>query len=272
MVLFKKEHAKHPHARHLNGYIRSNRWGKNKDITITYKKENGDISERKIRPLYAKKDVLVAHDHDKNGYRSFKLERIQSMTKSAHEVQQKTAFELGFEKRAELSNTQKALAVGAGVAGVAGLAIGGRKLFKTFIQTHHDAAPIRDLFRQQSRTNKGADLMYDAVKGPSHRVTNLAEAQQLSGEWSKHSMRGKVNKGPFHHQGKWHTMDEWDFGHRDVANRRSPGSRFTTWDKKPSEAAISKANAQRAHHEKRVKSITDDEWNSTEWQGPGMRF
>jgi predicted DNA-binding transcriptional regulator YafY len=91
MVLFKKEHAKHPHAKHLNSYIRSNRWGKDKDITITYKKENGDLSERKIRPLYAKKDVLVAHDHGKNAYRSFKLERIQSMTK--------TAFEQGFERR-----------------------------------------------------------------------------------------------------------------------------------------------------------------------------
>jgi predicted DNA-binding transcriptional regulator YafY len=90
-VLFGRDHVnKHPHAKWLNSFIRSNRRGKDKDIHITYRKENGEESERKVRPLYAKKDVLVAHDHGKNAYRSFKLERIQKMTKTA-------SFWSGFE-------------------------------------------------------------------------------------------------------------------------------------------------------------------------------
>jgi predicted DNA-binding transcriptional regulator YafY len=93
-VLFGKDHAQsHPHhVRWLNKAIRSNRWGKDNNVTITYRKEDGSTSERKVKPIAAKKHLLLAHDHSRNAIRSFHLDRIQKMEKSA--------FQAGFEKKA----------------------------------------------------------------------------------------------------------------------------------------------------------------------------
>jgi hypothetical protein len=68
---------------------------------LTYKKEDGTESTRKVTPYTTKKDVFNGKDHSREGQlRSFKLERILKMEKTSSEGQQKTAFELGFEKQA----------------------------------------------------------------------------------------------------------------------------------------------------------------------------
>lgn len=65
-----------------------------KSFQITYKKLNGRTVKRKIDPSSLRNNVVVAYDHKRKAVRSFKLERIQSM--------QKTAFMQGFYKQASL--------------------------------------------------------------------------------------------------------------------------------------------------------------------------
>lgn len=86
----------HPeHVKLINEAIRHNMRGKEKDLHITYRKENGEESERKVRPLAVKgKSLFVAHCHERNAIRSFRVERIGMV---------KSAFWDGFEKRAEQS-------------------------------------------------------------------------------------------------------------------------------------------------------------------------
>lgn len=83
----------HPeHVKLINEAIRHNARGKEKDVHITYRKENGEVSERKVRPLAVKgKSLFVAHCHERNAIRSFRVERIGMV---------KSAFWDGFEKRA----------------------------------------------------------------------------------------------------------------------------------------------------------------------------
>jgi hypothetical protein len=83
----------HPeHVKLINEAIRHNARGKEKDLHITYRKENGEESERKVRPLAVKgKSLFVAHCHERNAIRSFRVERIGMV---------KSAFWDGFEKRA----------------------------------------------------------------------------------------------------------------------------------------------------------------------------
>ena len=84
----------HPeHVKLINEAIRHNARGKDKDVHITYRKENGEESERKVRPLAVKgKSLFVAHCHERNAIRSFRVERITMVKK---------AFWEGFEKRAQ---------------------------------------------------------------------------------------------------------------------------------------------------------------------------
>ncbi len=83
----------HPeHVRLINEAIRHNAKGKEKDVHITYRKENGEESERKVRPLAVRgKSLFLAHCHERNAIRSFRVERISMVKK---------AFWDGFEKRA----------------------------------------------------------------------------------------------------------------------------------------------------------------------------
>ena len=83
----------HPeHVKLLNEVIRRNARGGEHDVHITYRKENGEVSERKVRPLAVKgKSLFVAHCHERNAIRSFRVERIDMIKK---------AFWEGFEKRA----------------------------------------------------------------------------------------------------------------------------------------------------------------------------
>jgi len=83
----------HPeHVKLINEAIRHNARGKEKDVHITYRKENGEESERKVRPLAVKgKSLFVAHCHERNAIRSFRVERIGMV---------KSAFWDGFEKQA----------------------------------------------------------------------------------------------------------------------------------------------------------------------------
>ena len=84
----------HPeHVKLLNEAIRKNVKGGDHNVKITYRKESGEVSERRIKPLGVKqKDLLLAHCHERNAVRSFKIGRISKMEKSA--------FWTGFEKRA----------------------------------------------------------------------------------------------------------------------------------------------------------------------------
>lgn len=88
----RQDYEAHPHARMLNSAIRSNRWGKDKTVHIKYRKANGEVVTRKVKPLTAKGLNLLAHDHTRGAIRSFRIDRIESMEKSA--------FWRGFEKAA----------------------------------------------------------------------------------------------------------------------------------------------------------------------------
>lgn len=87
------------HVEILNEAIRHNAKGGDKTVHISYKKENGEVSERKVRPLAVKgKSLFMAHCHERNAIRSFRVERINMV---------KHAFWDGFEKRAALSPEQR---------------------------------------------------------------------------------------------------------------------------------------------------------------------
>jgi hypothetical protein len=83
----------HPeHAKLLNEAIRKNARGGEHNVHISYTKGDGTKSERKVKPLAVKgKSLFVAHCHERNAIRSFKVERISMV---------KQAFWDGFEKRA----------------------------------------------------------------------------------------------------------------------------------------------------------------------------
>ena len=75
----------HPeYVKLLNEAIRKNAKGGDHNVRITYRKETGEVSDRKIKPLGVKqKDLLLAHCHERNAVRSFKVGRISKMEKSA---------------------------------------------------------------------------------------------------------------------------------------------------------------------------------------------
>lgn len=83
----------HPeHVKLINEAIRHNVKGGDKNLHISYKKENGEVSERRVKPLAVKgKSLFVAHCHERNAIRSFRVERINMV---------KQAFWDGFFKRA----------------------------------------------------------------------------------------------------------------------------------------------------------------------------
>jgi predicted DNA-binding transcriptional regulator YafY len=102
-ILFKKDHLQnHPHAKWLNTAIRSNRWGKEKKVKLTYKKLNGDTVERQVKPLGTRGDHLIAHDFMRDGVRSFHIGRIEKMEKSALSLESTVnyPFFIGFANRA----------------------------------------------------------------------------------------------------------------------------------------------------------------------------
>jgi hypothetical protein len=89
---FRSKKLNQDHIKILNEAIRHNAKGKQKDIVISYKKENGEVSERKVRPFAVKdKSLFIAHCHERNAIRSFRVERISMV---------KQAFWDGFEKMA----------------------------------------------------------------------------------------------------------------------------------------------------------------------------
>lgn len=61
-------------------------------LKMTYKKLNGRTVKRKISPIEVRGSNLLAFDHKRNDIRSFKIEGIRGMEKSA--------FWKGFEKKA----------------------------------------------------------------------------------------------------------------------------------------------------------------------------
>lgn len=83
----------HPeHVKILNEAIKKNAKGGDLNVTIKYNKPDGTVSERKIKPLGVKdKSLLLAHCHERNAIRSFRVERVSMI---------KQAFWSGFEKRA----------------------------------------------------------------------------------------------------------------------------------------------------------------------------
>ena len=90
---FRSKKLRPEHVKLLNEAIRKNVKGGDHNVQITYRKENGEVSKRRIKPLGVKqKDLLLAHCHERNAVRSFKIGRISKMEKSA--------FWDGFFKRA----------------------------------------------------------------------------------------------------------------------------------------------------------------------------
>ena len=86
----------HPeHAKLINEAIRKNARGGDHNVHISYTKADGTKSDRKVKPLAVKgKSLFVAHCHERNAIRSFKVERIDMIKK---------AFWDGFEKRAKVT-------------------------------------------------------------------------------------------------------------------------------------------------------------------------
>lgn len=87
----------HPeHTKLLNEAIRRNAKGGDQNVHISYRKPDGSLSDRKVKPLAVKgKSLFVAHCHKRNAIRSFRVERIEMI---------KQAFWDGFEKRAVSGN------------------------------------------------------------------------------------------------------------------------------------------------------------------------
>ena len=80
---FRSKKLNADHVKLLNECIRKNVKGGDLAVHIKYHKPDGTVSERRIKPLGVKdKSLLLAHCHDKDALRSFRLERI-SMIKSA---------------------------------------------------------------------------------------------------------------------------------------------------------------------------------------------
>lgn len=69
-----------------------------KKVRLTYKKLNGRTVKRHVTPYAMKNNVLVGFDHKRKATRSFRMERVVAM--------EKTAFWNGFEKRAETSDDE----------------------------------------------------------------------------------------------------------------------------------------------------------------------
>lgn len=127
----------HPeHVKLINEAIRHNAKGKEKDVHITYRKENGEVSERKVRPLAVKgKSLFVAHCHERNNIRSFRVERIQMVKRAFWEGFEKRSYDYAHEvgdlrnyykdrsKETPYSKTKGSL-VGAGIGGVGGALFG----------------------------------------------------------------------------------------------------------------------------------------------------
>lgn len=67
-----------------------------RSFRIVYrKKSNGRVVKRKIDPLEVRNNIMVAYDHRRKGIRSFHLDRIHTM--------EKTAFWNGFLKQASVA-------------------------------------------------------------------------------------------------------------------------------------------------------------------------
>jgi len=90
---FRSKKLNQGHVKLLNEAIRRNVRGGNAYLNITYKKSNGDVSERKVKPISVRGTTLFfAHCNLRDKPRSFRVERVEKM--------EKTAFWAGFEKRA----------------------------------------------------------------------------------------------------------------------------------------------------------------------------
>lgn len=82
------------HTSFINRLVKHNKKdGEKRHAHITYKKLNGRTVKRKVTPLEVRGGLMIAHDHKRDALRSFKLERIKAMEKSA--------FWIGFTKQAE---------------------------------------------------------------------------------------------------------------------------------------------------------------------------
>jgi hypothetical protein len=74
----------HPeHVKLLNEAIRRNAKGGDHNVHLTYVKGDGTRSERKVKPLSVKgKSLFVAHCHERDAIRSFRVERIEMIKKA----------------------------------------------------------------------------------------------------------------------------------------------------------------------------------------------
>lgn len=85
--------GKKVHHRHVAKALAHNEQNDDKkSLLIHYKKLNGRVVKRKVDPRSLRGNTLVAYDHRRKAIRSFRMERVQHMEKSA--------FWVGFEKQA----------------------------------------------------------------------------------------------------------------------------------------------------------------------------
>lgn len=100
--------------KHLDEALAHNKANPNarKSIQMTYHKQSTRrVVKRKIDPYEIRGSLLFAYDHKRKALRSFKVDRVRNM--------EKTAFWRGFEKRAGMG----AAAAAADLAGLGMLAV-----------------------------------------------------------------------------------------------------------------------------------------------------
>ena len=127
----------HPeHAKLINEAIRKNARGGDHNVHISYTKADGTKSDRKVKPLAVKgKSLFVAHCHERNAIRSFKVERIDMIKKAFWDGFEKRAYNYDYETK-ELgkyyvgrsknkpASKLKSSLIGAGVGGALGAGYG----------------------------------------------------------------------------------------------------------------------------------------------------
>jgi len=78
---FRGKYVDPKHRKLLNKGIKNNYKGKETSYSIKYKKANGDVVDRQFTPYTAKnKNLLVGFDHHRGEIRSYRADRILSLT------------------------------------------------------------------------------------------------------------------------------------------------------------------------------------------------
>lgn len=160
------------HTKLLNRTIKSNSAGKQSDVVIKYTKADGSKSERKVRPITAKKTkkgyLMLAHDYMRNDIRSFRMDRVGSI---------KTAANLKKSIASDVSASRETVEIKEGAAKPIKLKFGER------------APKIRELLKNLEKNKKLAEKAVKNKASPNETRKKIRET------WAnKKTKKRSVNK------------------------------------------------------------------------------